>query len=212
MLKRNNAYCFLMQSMDSFKLQLLSGGNVLNVDEHDLNYFYDNLINYSNSIKEYLSSYTNFQKNISREIKTIGGSGRIHGCIIDIDCYNHLYINPIDASITPYFAFSMTNKYVYQNLKSLLKYKCPSLYLKYIEIKNDNKNSPQIINRDMIDDEKSTFVADTEIYRISKIIKELQYTTEYNIVRKWNDDIASSSSKENGKIIINGLLDSNPKK
>lgn len=40
----------------------------------------------------FLTKYDNYQKEIAKEIIKISGSGNIHGCIIDIDYYNHLYI------------------------------------------------------------------------------------------------------------------------
>lgn len=213
MIKRDGTYCFLIELDDSKGLKLLSGGVIQNIGNHDLQYFYNNLSNYSNSIKQYLTTYTDFQKRVSQEIKSIGGSGNIHGCIIDIDYYNHVYINPLDATITPYFAYSMTEKYVYQNLQSLLKYRCNELYLNYKDKVDKNKGlSLQIINKDIQENKNSIFVEDTEMYKVSRIIKGLQYTTKYNIVRMWNDVIIGNCSKESGKLIVKGLLNNSEQK
>ena len=54
-------------------------------------------------------------------------SGKIHGCIVDIDMYNHIYVNPSDGKITPYHAFNMYDKDVYQNTKSLISTQKPEL-------------------------------------------------------------------------------------
>ena len=61
-------------------------------------------------IKEPLDKYTRYQEKIAEKIKKIGGSGNIHGCIIDIDFFNHVYINPNDMKITGYRASDMVNK------------------------------------------------------------------------------------------------------
>mgnify|MGYP004685990369 CR=1 FL=1 len=208
MLKRNGIYCFLIKPSNSNDLKLLNGGSIKNVGKHDINYFYENLVNYSNSVKLFLESYENYQKQISNEIKKIGGSGYIHGSIIDIDFYNHLYINPLDATITPYFAYSMIDKYVYTNLISLLKAHNKELYENYIKLLGYGSNNKNLIifNNNLIESNKKTFVSETDMYRISRILKGFQYTTKNNIVRLWNDTIATDSTKESGRLIVSGLI------
>lgn len=207
MLKRNGTYCFLIKFNNSNDLKLLDGGNYKNVGKHDLNYFYENLVNYSNSVKLFLESYENFQKQISNEIKKIGGSGHIHGSIIDIDFYNHLYINPLDATITPYFAYSIVDKYVYTNLISLLKSHNKELYGNYVKLlENERNNNLVVLNHNLRESNKKTFVPETDMYKISRILKGFQYTTKNNIVRLWNDTIVSNSTKESGRLIVRGLI------
>lgn len=208
MLKRNGIYCFLIKIGNSKDLKLLNGGSVKNVGKHDINYFYENLVNYSNSVKLFLESYEDYQKQISNEIKKIGGSGYIHGSIIDIDFYNHLYINPLDATITPYFAYSMNDKYVYTNLISLLKAHNKALYGNYIKLLEHGNNNKNLIifNNNLQESNKKTFVPETDMYRISRILKGFQYTTKNNIVRLWNDTIATNSTKESGRLIVCGLI------
>lgn len=207
MLKRNGTYCFLIKFNNSNDLKLLNGGSYKNVGKHDLNYFYENLVNYSNSVKLFLESYENFQKQISNEIKKIGGSGHIHGSIIDIDFYNHLYINPLDATITPYFAYSIVDKYVYTNLISLLKAHNKELYGNYVKLlENERNNNLVVLNHNLKENDKKIFVPETDMYRISRILKGFQYTTKNNIVRLWNDTIVSNSTKESGRLIVSGLI------
>lgn len=45
------------------------------------------------------------------------------------------------------------------------------------------------------------------MYKISRILKGLQFTTKYNIVRLWNDNFVAESSEENGKLIVSGIID-----
>ena len=210
MLKKDGNYMFIME-MKSGKLDILNGAAIKSAN-HSIDYYYNNLTNYSNSIKLFLSKYDEYQKILSNEIKKFGGNGKIHGCIIDVSSeifpLNHIFINPLDAKITPYFAYSTTEKYVYKNLISLLKNKCPNLYLNYQKIIDENKNNNAIVPfyNSLEISNRSTFVADTEMYRISRIIKGLQYTTEYNIVRLWSDSIIGDPSEEKGKKIVKSIL------
>lgn len=212
MLKKSGTFCFLIRIKENGDLKLLNGGSIKNVGNHDLQYFYDNLDNYSQSVKLFLNSYSEYQKKVSKEIKSIGGSGYIHGCIIDIDFYNHIYINPLDGTITPYSAESMVEKHVYNNTISLLKYECKDLYKNYKFLtsnKNNKKLELAVINNDLIESSETVFVPQTDIYRVSRIIKSFQYTTKYNIVRLWNDTIACNATKECGKEIITGFIEPN---
>lgn len=44
------------------------------------------------------------------------------------------------------------------------------------------------------------------MYKVSRILKGLQFTTKYNIVRLWNDTIAGEASEENGSLIVSGII------
>lgn len=205
MIKHDGAYMFFVLD-ENEKLKILNGGSCKLAGEHDLKYFYDNIVIYSESIRKYLSKYDAYQKKIASEIKSIGGVGTIHGCIIDIDYYNHIYLNPLDGSITSYFANSIKEKYVYQNLPSLLKAKCPSLYGNYNKTISQGACNALIEQKQEISDQV-IFVEDTEIYRVSRIIRGLQYTTKHNVVRLWNDSFVTNNvNEENGKLIVKKIV------
>ena len=157
----------------------------------------------------FLSKYDKFQKQVSNEVKRIGGDGRIHGSIVDIDFYNHLYLNPLDGTITPYFAYSMVDKYVYDNLPSLLKSQCPKLFANYEKMigQESEQNALVLYNKNLPISKNRKYVDSTEMYKVSRILKGLQFTTKYNIVRLWNDAIVADASEKNGKLIVSGIID-----
>lgn len=202
MIKRKECYCFFCRLKENGDLKFLSGGRIYNITHKDLNYYYDKMLNYVDSIILYLKSYSSSQKDISKHIKTIGGYGTIHGCIIDIDYYNHIYLNPFDGKIVPYHAKSMTHKYVYCSVGELLQKECPNLYLTYQ--KNITKG---IIKASMNADQSPKFYGGTDIYKISKVLKFLQYTEKYNVVRIWNDEVCAKASSKNGLQILKYILD-----
>lgn len=214
MVKREGNYLFLMKTIKG-KMMILSGGQIRKAGDHPLQYFYENMANYSKSVSLYLSEYNNHEKSISSLIRKIGGSGRVHGCIVDIDYYNHVYLNPIDGRVTPYFAYSIVDKYVYDNFPSLLKYKCPKLYENYVgllEDKHSDSNALILGDRKFSISKKETLEESTEMYKISGILKALQFTTKHNVIRLWNDKLVADASKEKGKMIVAGIInpDSDP--
>ncbi len=203
LLKRDGLYMFLCKNE---KLYFMQGGKKLNLDNQDVEYYYKKMEVYANSIKECLFEYELAQNRIANEIKKIGGSGLVHGCIIDIDFFNHVYLNPLDGKMTPYCASFMTAKAAYQNIASLLSDKCPALYSKYqafIDEKNDN--SLTFLGDNKIS-KKTHFVTDTAMYRISRLIKQLQFIGNHGLIRKWNDEIANKASKEEGFLILRDML------
>ncbi|MBQ7412387.1 MAG: metallophosphoesterase [Clostridia bacterium] len=213
LVKRNGNFMFFMRAgKGNNALKLLDGGNVKNVGK-TLEYFYEKLSNYSASITMFLEDYQNSLENISKEIKFIGGEGRIHGCIVDVDFFNHIFVNPLDGTITCYYASSMTRKFVYKNFTSLLKFSVPKLYesYKFLE-KTKTENKVSIVAKNNTNESPETiFVENTEMYRVSKIIKSLQYATKHNVVRLWNETLTDFVSVENGKRIVENILLSPPK-
>ena len=208
MIKREDIYLFMVENTKG-ELMLLNGGAVRKISIRDVEYYYEHLVDYSNSIKLFLSEYYKFQKDVSKEIISIGGTGSIHGCIVDIDFWNHIYINPLDGKLTPYNALDIVRKNVYTNLLSLLNNECPKLYAKYVEETNKGESSSlySIISaKEEISSQTKPYY-ETDIYKISNKIKSLQYTLKYNVVRLWNDSLLGEPTVEKGRALVEGILE-----
>lgn len=211
MVKRNSMYLFLMYceySKGSIKksLYLMNGGKLRDLERNrleDLSYYYDRLDKYAENVNQLLYRYVGGQQKLSEFIKYLGGSGKIHGCIVDVErprelegfSYCHLFVNPTDGKVTPYFAYDVKSRIVYRDLRTLLQAhdSCRLMAQNYLRIEKEAANTLPIVqysgqmeeweNVDSMNDEGSY------IYRISRIIKSLQYCTEKNIVRLWNDEL-----------------------
>lgn len=175
MLKKNGFYCFIHKSKRGV-LQILNGGAIQNLNEKDIHYYYNNMDKEIAYIERPLNSFTRFQEQISNEIKMIGGIGAIHGCIIDIDFYCHVYVNPIDMKVTGYWAQDILYKEVYPNIPSLLKIQCPELYDRYTKLLRNDKDNQLAIRDDIVHDLTvlPNNYLETDIYRISRGIKKMQ--------------------------------------
>ncbi len=206
LLKRKGNYMFLMLGI-SGNLSILNGGQI-RVCNNDVNYYYDKLDKYVESVNMFLAKYNEYQREISNEMQKIGGDGKIHGAIIDIDYNNHIYVNPLDGTLTAYSAFSMIDKYIYKNIPSLLKYECPALFNNYKKVLEDTNtnNNLTLYDSNLKLSKSCKFNSDTTIYRYSRIIKGLQYTTNNHVVRLWADDLVDEATEENGKMIVTKLL------
>lgn len=183
LLKKNDILMFVYKN-DKGNLYIMNGGRQNKLDHKDIEYYYNNMDNYSIIIKEGTKSYYEYINQLSDYIKSIGGSGNVHGTIVDIDFYNHVYVNIYDSKITPYWAASMDYKIVYPSFQELLSNHCP----KMLENMNSNKNELVAMKNELIPS-GGGFYEDTKIYRESRIMKKIQHLIDDNIIRVWNDNL-----------------------
>ena len=203
MLKNQGTYCFIFEYDVPGKLYLLNGGTKKKLENSDVNYYFEKMANYSGTVKGSLKEYQSTLKSISDGVKKIGGTGRIHGCIIDIDFFNHLFLNPVDGKVTPYYATSVVNKMVYPDIKSLLMSKRQDIYENYVKfLESDNKDTVFLGGKgDVGIINVPRYVPETDIYGLSRIMRSIQYLTDNNVIRIWDEDVANRSDKN----IINSL-------
>jgi hypothetical protein len=76
--------------------------------------------------------YNEVLRKVSEFVRAFGGDGTIHGSIVDIDFFNHLYVNIYDGSVIPYMAFDTVDKYVYPSILDLLKHERARLIPNYL--------------------------------------------------------------------------------
>lgn len=136
-------------------------------------------------VKTPLDKYTEIQKKIAGEVKKIGGSGYIHGAIIDIDFYNHIYVNPSDLTIRGYYALDIFYKEIYPSVQELLEQKCPKLFDNYKKLLTAQESTALAIRN-----EKNEIMStpelylETDIYKASREIKKMQKLSS-NILGVW---------------------------
>lgn len=185
LLKREGYYCFIIRSKVG-TLSILNGGALKLLDEDDIKYYYENMSSVIEYIITHTSPYTEAQEQIASELRRIGGKGRIHGCIIDIDYYSHVYLDPISGEITFYWASDIINKEIYPSFDDLLNRKCPELYGNYKQLlANDEKN---LLTLSTSNCETSTvhpqlYLA-TDIYEASREVLKMQ-KLKNNILTIW---------------------------
>lgn len=209
-LSRDSYYMFFTGKEG--KKYLFDGGLRIRAT-HELEYYYENLLKFISVCKKILDPRQKMIDYVSSIIKKLGFDGRIHGCIIDVDFYSHVFVNPIDFSITPYRAKNIKDKIVYRNIFSFFNaagYK--ELCLLSLRIKDQknilkqNANDTYSIQRHktlvecydavhkldaLISKETSSpgsvSVSDTRMYRLSKRMTLLQKLQENHTLGFWDD-------------------------
>ncbi|MBR2671446.1 MAG: metallophosphoesterase, partial [Oscillospiraceae bacterium] len=188
MIKKNDYYLFMCKNKSSFSI--LNGGRRTKCS-HDPEYCYDHLEELVNIVERPLKDYLEYQSEISNQVRSFGGSGSIHGCIVDIDYFTHIFVNPLDRSLHPYYAEDIYHKIVYPNVAGMLQNHCPSLYPKYEKKylkgsgQDQEKSMSTLSNQGLVN-------LDTSIYDASRFFSAAQYLSKSKVLRFWLDENAIS--------------------
>ena len=184
-------------------LCILQGGFLRKLDK-PIQYYYDRLPEYGNKVLGLFSKYWDALYDVSNYVRRVTGGqeyARVHGCIVDIDFFNHIYINPFDGTVTPYYADSMYLKQTYQNLASLISDKLPQLLPAFQAEQALNPSALALSDGSVPHQtlaltsqnvvEHSDIVYETEMYSVSNRIKALQLVYDHHLVAIWYDSIVS---------------------
>lgn len=149
------------------------------------------------------------QDELSKELKELGLDGIIHGCIVDIDFYHHIMINPSEGSMTFYYSpiFGMAKKLdsfeeviksLEENKSMYDRYDCSLIRKKYDEKLRDrgyllgtpsNNNLLEIENDEMegILEKEYQIVSRSEgMYGISRKINPIQRLFSGHVLRDFD--------------------------
>lgn len=167
----------------------------LKPDEDSLRrYYYSKYITDMNALGRNVLSFEDWYEERGKQIKL---SGRVHGCIVDIDYHNHIYINPYDGTMTSYCAVSKYDKDVYKNALSLIAAQRPEMLEAFktlagnknlLSVLSDNKSNELVSVNDVISPE-TVKVYDYNMYSISNKLKPLQSIVDRRLIQVWYDDI-----------------------
>ncbi len=183
MLKKNGYYMFLLRAPGG-KLSILNGGALKCLEQRDVRYYFDRMDEVISYIKNPLERFTEVQKHISEAIKAIGGSGTIHGAIVDIDFLDHIYVNPFDLTVTPYFAPDIVRKMIFPDMPALLQSTRPDLYGNYLKQVEGNAAFALALRKKTDPVPDPQLYLETDIYRASREIKKKQKLSS-NILSIW---------------------------
>ena len=187
----------------SFGTFICIGGSTKKIgDRTDIGYYKNEFGKMIDSYLTILSPYRMEQEKISKMIKAFGGSGKIHGYIIDIDYWTHILLNPIDGKRTYYFSPRFGYITEFEALHDLLKVCTPYYYDRYLEqnsLSIDKKLEPSYHTSSCSDliqiDIKNSPYPD------SKRMNQLQMLFEAKVLRDWNESLLLQDSN----IIAHGM-------
>lgn len=167
-------------------IYICNGGrlNKLPPQEDGLAYYVKNFSQMVSLFLRSLSPLRAAQEKLSSLVKSFGGSGRIHGTIVDIDFLNHIMIDTYDGSMNFYYSPMFGAVKRYGSLQGLLHEQCPEYEKKYLAMADD-KQLPSTT----VSDSGMVFLdIKNSPYRISGKVQALQRLFSGHILRDWNDE------------------------
>lgn len=202
MIKRDSLYCFFYQK--GGKLYMLDGGVIRDASGHDLEYYFDNMTKYGEAVSGFVKEYQDRLRTISSMVKAIGGNGRMHGCIVDVDFFNHVYLNPFDGTVTSYTATDVVNKYVFPGFEAMLESQRKDLLPEYRKmLDQEETNLPATLTKKT---GSEGYYGGTDIYRVSRLFYTMQHLTENFVIRRWDDALMSATDKNRQRASVLSLL------
>ncbi|MEA4889696.1 MAG: metallophosphoesterase [Clostridiaceae bacterium] len=168
-------------------------------------------------VSEYLTALLPFRKaqeQISVEVQSLGLSGRIHGCIVDVDFYHHIMLNPLDGTMTYYYSPIFGMLQPYKTFAKLLEHIDADYLLDGQKKDAQDKYKLMAMADCMLS--KESFPTSSEvgemvtidikdsIYSLSSRINQLQRLFTSRILRDWNDDLINKHRDKNTKQIEDG--------
>lgn len=213
MLKREGFLMFLSMTKTN-RLCVLNGAKRVRALQTP-EYYFENMVKYADAVLQKFNLYWKSIYQLATQVeeltskrRTIGTAkrksdavsdyyvGRVHGCIVDIDFENHLYLNPYDGTVVPYNAYSMYDKKVYADVPALLKSEKPELLSKYKKLYlgtnaliNQKGANGELITFEGKTPEKPVTVYSTEMYRISTRMFALQSIYDSKVIHAWYENI-----------------------
>ena len=106
-IKHNGYYGFFIVTYEgnSKGISIVNGGMTKKIsDTTDLRWLCENFDVVLSKYIALLLPLRTAQEKISKELKTAGFSGKIHGTIVDIDFYHHIMINPSNGDMRVYYS------------------------------------------------------------------------------------------------------------
>ena len=195
-LKRRGVYLFAFQTKKG-KFSLLDGCRRRPAD-HELAYYWENMEQYAEAARSAFSRYRSAIGKVSEEIQAVGGSGRVHGCIVDVDAYRHVYLNPFDGTLTSYMAYDDSERFVYGSFREMVapsargKARLDAIGRRYLAAAEDHGTRLLETADGATEVEKpveAILAVGREMYEPSNVMLKIQCLLDSDVLRDWHDEL-----------------------
>lgn len=188
--KNAGCWMFFGERPNTGRLCMLRGAKPLKIEHQDLNYYFERLPEYVAAVRAAYAPYYAVISQLASEVRALGGSGTIHGCIVDIDFNTHIYLNPFDGTVTAYYADDVSERLVYPDITSAFH--------------NDNVSKALLADgkfpllNHAVESKCDALVkvpaimTGTDVYKPSYVFNGLQSIFEHGVVRVWNESILNN--------------------
>lgn len=172
-------------------LRLMQGCKFKKTSVSSLNDFWNHFDYLAGMLDSAMFDYRAMLRQLSKEVRSLGGIGRIHGCIVDVNYRDHLFINPVNGYIGAYHADNIVEKYFFKNPISMITLMLPGddQIEGYALAKRILPANSLIMSTGTELSSEIFEVEDTWHYSMNRVAKDLERLETMGVLRYWNDDI-----------------------
>lgn len=201
-IKRDGFYGFFLVSTKG--TYICSGGRITKVsDTPEIDKYYSNFGAIVKKYIEIVSPYRSVQERISAEVKKVGGSGIIHGCIVDIDFTNHIQVDPYNGKLKFYHSPSMGIMKSYDSLMQLLEEKNPVLFENAKMLLDFGSSELLSLRVQSYSNMYEKIDIANSMYAVSNKINQIQRLFDRKVLRAWDDNILAYEASDEAPLVAN---------
>ena len=197
MIKHNGYYGFFL--LNHKGAYICAGGRITKISNcNDIEYYNEKFLQMIEKYIQIMSPYRYAQEKIAKQVRSFGGDGKIHGCIIDIDFFSHIMLNPHDGTVTYYYSPMFGAVQSYDTILALLEAHNEDMATKYRKLLETKGDSNTAVTVNVESNKPSTLVKidiKNSLYSVSGKINQLQRLFDKKILRDWNENILLSDEK-----------------
>lgn len=190
MIKRYGYYGFFLVNKEKLCVYICNGGAIKKIPTvktlQEIEYQFDNMVQ---SYLKIFSGLRRYQEALSNFVKSFGGSGEIHGLIVDINFSNHIGVNPITGDIDFYYAPIFGVKQSFSDIRMLLEQYAPELLSSYDTSIKDGLAIPMSPADQVTDGLQIVDRGGKSFYGASRYMNKVQKLFSANILRVWDEQI-----------------------
>ena len=201
-IKRDGFYGFFLVSTKG--TYICSGGRITKVsDTPEIDKYYSNFGAIVKKYIEIVSPYRSVQERISAEVKKVGGSGIIHGCIVDIDFTNHIQVDPYNGKLKFYHSPSMGIMKSYDSLMQLLEEKNPVLFENAKMLLDFGSSELLSLRVQSYSNMYEKIDIANSMYAVSNKMNQIQRLFDRKVLRAWDDNILAYEASDEAPLVAN---------
>ncbi len=186
MIKQQGYYGFFLTS--SKGMYICNGGSIKKIDKTvNLDMYNRRFLDMVRMYLLALSPLRRAQEQVAEYVRSIGGSGTIHGTIVDIDSLNHIMFNVEKGTITFYNSPIFGLVIPYPDIRSLLHDHNPILEQKLLE-SGGSELLPAVPSEPVLSTLETVDIKNSP-YALSRRVNALQRLFDNHVLRDWNNEV-----------------------
>jgi hypothetical protein len=175
-----------IEKSNSGKLLVLNGGVHKSLKHTDPNWYLEKMDAYYSCCNEFMQLFDKCIQPIVNLVKQCGGSGYVHGTIIDYDYFHHIKLDFENNIIIPYFALNVGSRTIFPSFEVMAQQSLNMSTSSQTElVKYEENTGIQGLTTPIC--QKAYSNQDKGFYAHQKAFVKLQKAVSTKIIKSWEE-------------------------